>query len=75
MQASSVMLGATPMVASVQVKPLVYVPPTSSVVASRTCQTRRITLSKARRKPARAQFVSNKVELELFGFSYEFHKY
>ncbi|KAL1833643.1 hypothetical protein ACET3Z_003294 [Daucus carota] len=60
MQASSVMLGATPMVASVQVKPLVYVPPTSSVVASRTCQTRRITLSKARRKPARAQFVSNK---------------
>lgn len=63
MQASSVMLGATPMVAPIQVKPLAYVPSSTSVVASRNWQTKRISLSKARRRPARAQFVTNKVEL------------
>ncbi|KAL8110200.1 hypothetical protein AgCh_026060 [Apium graveolens] len=60
MQASSAMLGATPMVAPIQVKPLAYVPSTASVVASRNWQTRRISLSKAKRRPVRAQFVTNK---------------
>lgn len=54
------MLGATPMVAPIQVKPLAYVPPSTSVVASRNWQAKRISLSKTRRKPCRAQFVTNK---------------